>query len=532
MTKNNKSAPADRPRRRKRYYVILPAMYIALILSAIMYVAARYKREHFGDAKIDEIIFYFMNGIGDGQSLSLWQATQENLLLISVLSLLVLIPVIDFFRRRIHIHFDLSLLGRARKIRIDPSRVPMWFKLTYTVVLFTLSAWYFLSSFGVGDYLRALAQSSQLFEDSYVDPAGVALDFPDQPRNLVYIYLESMENTVASKSAGGQTRTSLIPELERMALDDDNVSFSHVPAGQGLGGPLPAHGTTWTVAGMTAQSGGIPLKANILGRDENAMGEFNEFLPGATTLGDILQDQGYNQSFVMGSNATFGGRDKLLRQHGNYHIIDLKFARENGLVPSDYHVWWGYEDRRLFEFARAEATRLSQLDKPFNLQMLTVDTHFSDGYLDPTCPTPHAEQYDNVHACSSARVAEFVSWLQAQPFADNTTIIIAGDHLGMQTAYYDAMMTPGYTRTGYNVIINAAADQPARTHERLFTTFDMFPTTLAAMGVDIPGDQLALGVNLFADRQTLLEQYGSIDAFNDVLSQRSHFYERQIRIAP
>lgn len=498
----------------------------------MLFVAARYKREHFGDAKIDEIIFYYMNGLGDGQSLSLWQAFQENLLLTSVLVLLVLVPVIDFFRRRIHVHFDLSLLGRARTVRIDPSNVPLWVKLTYTLVLFTLASWYFLSSFGVGDYVRSLAQSSQLFEDSYVDPSSVALEFPEQPRNLIYIYLESMENTVASKAAGGQAATSLIPELEQMALDPSNVSFSHLPADQGLGGALPAHGTTWTVAGMTAQSGGIPLKANILGRDENAMGEFNEFLPGATMLGDILKDEGYNQSFVMGSNATFGGRDKLLRQHGNYHIIDLAYARANGLVPPDYYVWWGYEDRLMFEFARNEATRLAALDKPFNLQLLTVDTHFSDGYLDSTCPTPHAEQYDNVHACSSARVAEFVAWVKSQPFGSDTTIVLIGDHLGMQTAYYDAMVSSGYTRTGYNAIINSAAPDPARRHERLFTSFDMYPTTLAAMGVTIPGDRLALGVNLFSDQHTLLEQYGNLDAFNDILSQRSHYYERQIRIAP
>ena len=36
----------------------------------------------------------------------------------------------------------------------------------------------------------------------------------------------------------------------------------------------------------------------------------------------------------------------------------------------------------------------------------------------------------------------------------------------------------------------------------------MFPTTLAAMGVTIEGDRLALGVNLFSDEQTLTEQYG------------------------
>ena len=34
----------------------------------------------------------------------------------------------------------------------------------------------------------------------------------------------------------------------------------------------------------------------------------------------------------------------------------------------------------------------------------------------------------------------------------------------------------------------------------------MFPTTLAALGVKIPGDMLGFGVNLFSDKKTLLEE--------------------------
>ena len=527
MTKPTKTTSQSRS---KLAYILLPATYLLLFMSAVFYVTARYKRQHFGDAQVDEIIFYFMNGFSDGQSTSFVQAAQENLLLTIALTFLLLIPVIDFFRNKIRIDVDLTLLGRARQVRFNPSNVPVWLKLSYAVVVFALALWYLIGSFNVGDYLRALSQSSTVFEDHYVDPAGVGLKFPDRKQNLVYIYLESMENTVASQANGGQAVVSLIPELEQLALDPDNVSFSHLPQGQGIGGPMPIHGATWTVAGMTATAGGVPLKPDVFGRDQNDMGDFNDFLPGSVMLGDILREQGYNQSFVMGSEAGFGGRDKLLSQHGDYRIIDLTYARDQGWLPADYKVWWGYEDRHVFEFARQEATRLAGLGEPFNLQLLTADTHFTDGYLDPTCPTPHEAQYDNVYACSSARVAEFVAWLGAQDFAVNTTIIITGDHLGMQTTYYQAMTsTPDHVRSQYNVIINPLAEATNR-HERLFTSFDIYPTTLAAMGVEIPGDRLALGTNLFSAQPTLLEQIGSTDVLNSVLQQRSHYYERQIRI--
>lgn len=386
-----------------------------------------------------------------------------------------------------------------------------------------------MSSFGVPQYVQALSQSSQLFENHYVDPRTVNITFPEKKRNLIHIYMESMENTVASKQHGGQSDKSIIPELEALALDKDTISFSH--RNTGLGGMLPATGTTWTVAGITAQTAGIPLKDGFFGKNRNEMGAFNQFLPGAYTSGQIFEKAGYNQTFMMGSEANFGGRDKLLTQHGNYTIKDYLYAKDHGQVPHDYKVWWGYEDKKLFEFAKDEATRLSQSDKPFNLNVLTVDTHFTDGYLDKTCAKKYAAKYDNVHACSSQQVAAFVEWVRQQPFAENTTIVLTGDHLGMQTSYYDEKIGGNdYQRTVYNAIINPAV-RTANTHNRQFTSFDMYPTILAATGATIPGDRLGLGVNLFSDQPTLTEQMGGLDALNAELSKRSNFYERKIMIS-
>lgn len=489
-------------------------------------MTARYKTEHFGDAQIDEIIFYLTNGAAEGQSASLIEAAQDNILLTGIVLFLLLLPVVDFYRDRIVINLDLSFLGRKKKAQLNPSRIPMRYKLGYGIVIFLLSTWFLLSSFGVFQYVQSLTQKSHLFEEHYVEPKTAQLIFPEQKRNLVYIYLESMENTIASRAAGGQADESLIPELEALAADQNNVSFSHVPTG--LGGALPVTGTTWTVGGMVAQTGGVPLKTSILGRDHNSMGIYKDFLPGAWTLNDILAKEGYNQTFLMGSAASFGGRDKLLTQHGDVTIQDYEYARQTGAIPQDYRVWWGYEDKKLFEFARNELARLSSSSEPFSLQMLTVDTHFTDGYLDPTCPTERQKQYDNVFACSSQRIAEFVRWIQEQPFADNTTIILTGDHLGMQTSYYDELIRdPNYQRTIYNVFINPALT-PMQRQQRLFSSFDMYPTTLAAMGVTVDGNRLGLGVNLFSDQQTLLEQYGSVSALNDELSQYSEFYEQHI----
>ena len=79
-----------------------------------------------------------------------------------------------------------------------------------------------------------------------------------------------------------------------------------------------------------------------------------------------------------------------------------------------------------------------------------------------------------------------------------------------------------YVRTTYNCIINAPIE-PVRENDREFATFDMFPTTLAALGVEIEGNRLGIGVNLFSDAETLTEKYG-YDRLEAELQKKSEFY--------
>ena len=49
--------------------------------------------------------------------------------------------------------------------------------------------------------------------------------FPEKKRNLIYIFLESMENTYMSKLDGGAYDINYIPDLT--ALAEENLNFSH-----------------------------------------------------------------------------------------------------------------------------------------------------------------------------------------------------------------------------------------------------------------------------------------------------------------
>lgn len=385
-----------------------------------------------------------------------------------------------------------------------------------SIGLFLFSAW----DIELFDYLIHQTTNSKLYEKHYVDPASTTITFPEKKRNLVYIMLESMETTFLSKELGGAMEENLIPDLHDLA--QENISFYNTNP-ESTAGYHTTAGTTWTIGSMVAQTAGIPLKTPT--EDVNKYGAEGEaFLPGVTSLTSILHDAGYYQTLMVGSDANFGGRKPYFLQHNMDEVLDIYTARRDGIIPGDYFVWWGMEDLHLFEYAKQELLEIAALDQPFAFTMLTVDTHHVGGYHCELCQdSASGENYDSAISCSSRQVAEFVKWLQAQPFYENTTVIIVGDHESMDNGYIERNVADSYMRRLYNCFINAPVSD-VHTKNRNFGAIDLFPTTLAALGCTIKGDRLGLGTNLFGGKKTLMETYG-FHHFNDLLSQGSTYYE-------
>jgi phosphoglycerol transferase len=387
----------------------------------------------------------------------------------------------------------------------------------FSLILFIVSLFICGTTVHVFSFVEAESKESDFIQNQYIKPENTILHFPDQKRNLIYIFLESMECTFADTSAGDMISSCYIPELA--ALAEKNFNFSH---NDRIGGALSFSGTTWTVAAMVAQTAGVPVKIAL---EADTYGAGDVFMPGVISIGQILEEQGYNQVLLLGSNAEFHGREVYFTEHGNYEILDTDSLKEAKRLPEEYEAWWGFEDEKLFSYAREELTRLAELEAPFNLTMLTADTHFPDGCTCRLCEDIYDTQYANVLACSSRQVADFISWIQEQPFYENTTIVISGDHLTMDGGFMEGI-DPEYTRSIYNCIIHAFAE-PAREKNRQFGTIDLFPTTLAALGVKIDGDRLALGTNLFSDRETLTEQFG-YEFVAEELQKQSDFYDQEL----
>ena len=471
---------------------------ILLFLVSLIGLSSRWAFSAWGELDMDEIIFQL--------SAPLKGAGSE---IVTAFLLKAALPVVLI----LVVYIVVLILLKKRKPRLI---------FTGAALLVVIIAAFFMKKMiweklDMEEWIEGQLHSSTFIEENYVDPASVKMTFPEQKRNLIFIYLESMETTFANEESGGAFSENVIPELTKIAQQNEDFSGSNTD----LNGGIVFSGMGFTTGGIFAQSMGLPLKIGIGG---NNMETQNSFFPQITGLGDILEQEGYRQIYLIGSDATFGGRRLLYEDHGGFEIRDYVYAQEEKWIDPDYEVWWGYEDEKLFSFAKDMLKELADGEEPFNLTLLTVDTHFEDGYVCRLCKDEFGDdQYANVMACSSRQLAGFLDWIQKQDFYENTTIILSGDHTTMDADFCDDV-DKNYQRKTYLAVINSGMQVKNPEKERAFSTLDLFPTTLAALSVDIEGDKLGLGTNLYSEKETLVEQFGTSTVRKE-LSRKSPYLE-------
>lgn len=489
---------------------------VLIVGGALIAVLARWFAHKFGGVGIEQIIFTINAPLKGSNTDVVGEAVNYCLpeVLIAGIAVAALIVFYAAFLSKVNVR----LSGNIGKWHwsLDPVLL-VQIALVVAGIFMTTTAYASLDkTLGITEYNKKMAHATKIYEKNYVVPdANNITQTTSSKRNVIWIFMESMETTYASQAVGGhQPYYNYIQNLTNLA--NQNVSFSN---SNNLGGFHSTTGTTWTMGSLFAQTSGIPWRMPM--SNHNGMNTRKRFSNGDVSIGDILHQKGYTQEFMCGSDSDFAGRDIYFKQHGHYKIFDLNTAKKRGYIPKDYHVWWGYEDAKLYEYAKTEVTTLANGNKPFNLTMLTVDTHFPHGYLCQNCQQLYGTQAANVVNCADRQVNDFVNWAKTQPWYANTTIVITGDHPRM-----DSDLVAGvsyYDRTIYNCIINGVNDDKQHLKNREFTPMDMYPTVLSSMGYHIKNGRLGLGTNLYTGQKTLAERMG-FEKLNKELGKRSDYY--------
>lgn len=464
----------------------------------ILLATANWIHKAFGEVFLDAVLFTISSPV-DGDATKIYRG--QALRLIGYQTLKALIFGVVLF----------LLAWRQTRFTKILDRIMM----AVGVVVFIWALYSVNDRFEVIRYFTDKTQVSRMIDDNYVSVNVADAVFPEKKRNLIFIMLESVENSYNDPQYFPEP---LMPHLAE--LQAENLSFH-------------AHyqvlNTNWSAAGLTAYLFGLPL-ALPYGIEFNAMEFRKDFLPRAISVLELLEANGYQVILTKGHYASFAGWDKLFEQHApNAKIYDQRYFRTNS--PETYesipHKWaWGLPDSFIYENTKEVLGELDP-DQPFFLLLATVDTHVTYQY-ESNIYDPDRKFGDNrdTYAAADKLIYQFLQWLQQQPFYENTTVVLVGDHLQnmLQLGPVELPSHQSYKRKIYNVLLNPAIspDYPEAS-ARAFASFDFAPTLLESIGVKLPQRKFGLGVSLFSTEPTLIERIGLHGYERDVFK-RSELY--------
>lgn len=472
---------------------------ILFIISTIFAVSI-YILNDLSSTNFEEIVFASFSSIGNSDFRTI------------IPGLKMCVPIILFLTTIFYVLFY-DITNNKSKTKNYPIKHLMKHRKLYTLILLILALFMLCYSVHFFNYIINLNTSSSFIENHYVDPKETTVSFSEK-RNLIFIFVESLENTLFTKDQGGMWEYEVIPELYELRNDKDSISFEPTK------GLKMLHGSSWTSASVVANNTGVPFKV-LPNKDAYT----KKIMCGSYSLGNLLKSNGYYNEVISSANTTFGNLNQFYKKNGNYEIIDIDSLKNYGLTLSEKDKGnWGFNDNYLFNVARERLDVLSKMNEPFNLQLLTVDTHFFDGFVSDYSETKFESQYENSYATESKLINEFVSWVKEQSFYDNTTIVIMGDHLAMQSNFINDTMFNN--RSVYYCLINPYNKNKISSN-RVFTALDTYPTIVSAIGGKIEGEKLGLGVNLFSGEKTLVEEYG-LEKLDKELQKKSEFYNKKI----
>lgn len=322
-----------------------------------------------------------------------------------------------------------------------------------------------------------------LYEKYYKAPVITAADFPVQKRNLLLLYLESVENNFADASLYGK---NLLPRLSETARNNprfDGYNF--------------LYGTNYTKAALVAGHCGIPYRSPT-----PTMETVNSHLKNIRCLSDILADNGYETWFAKSADHSFAYTDIFYQLHSYRNIID-RTVLTAGMSPAEIEKnkssYNGLSDKLLLNHISALFST-QKVREPFLMTVFTVDTHAPGTVLPYNCPKIFGDIRDNI-LCTDNNVAEFITEFQKTPYWQNTTVVIVGDH-----PMFKALQTQQrkkYRRGIYNVFLNLP-DGLSYNPRKEFTALDLAPTYLELLGIKLPEHAFGLGRSLFSDVPSLI----------------------------
>ncbi len=321
---------------------------------------------------------------------------------------------------------------------------------------------------------------------------------PDEQKNIIFMYLESLERTYRDVP---ETAAAFAPlaQIENAGLSFDNIH--------------QVYGAHFTAAGMLATQCGIPLLPNGIinvfrktrERTDREVLDFEDFMNHVVCLGDILEQDGYIGSYVNGSDLAVFNKGLMFQSHGHERVFGVNVL--DGPREEVYENYWGLNDATVFQYAQDELEYLVSLDRPFTMSMLTLSTHGPDAQLDPGCDYPLVldSQIPAAIQCTGDHVVRMLEKIDELGIADNTIVVVLSDHLAMRSSISHLLQARDQDRRNLVTVLGAGSPVVVSTEG---TMLDVYPTILELMGYEIADSRANMGVSLLSEHSTLAQRVG------------------------
>ena len=308
----------------------------------------------------------------------------------------------------------------------------------------------------------------------------------ENTKNLVYIYLESLE----SGYLDNEKFPWLTPNLQK--LSKANTAFSNVRQ-------MP--GTGWTIAWMVSSQCGIPL---IVGNNE--FWWMDQFYPKANCMWDILKQQDYFLSYVWWADKTFAGKNLFYQTHK----FDEIYGKQDYYWNDEQNSWGLYDETTLKIFLEKYNT-LAKKQQKFWLFWLTLDTHGPNGFVSPSCPEYNQEENNILNAvhCTDYLIGKLVENIQNNPDYKDTLIVLASDHLQMWTQKNHKLIWTEHERKNLFIML----DDEKNTIDEPMSTLDIWPIVLNNLWIKI--DELWFWKNILKNYESFVKKYYKQDESKD-----------------
>ncbi|ANU11904.1 glycerol phosphate lipoteichoic acid synthase [Planococcus antarcticus DSM 14505] len=318
--------------------------------------------------------------------------------------------------------------------------------------------------------------------------------------NVVYLHLESFQTFLMDYELNGEEVT---PFLNSLIGDQDTLYFDNFFH-------QTAQGKTSDAEFMLENSlFGLPKGSAFITKGQNTY----QAAPA------ILKDKGYTSAVFHGNNGTFWNRSEIYKSFGYDHFFDIESYTD---LSEEDMAEYGVMDKPFFE---QSAPLLESLPEPFYTKFITVSHHFPYN-IDQSLTTigkgttgdASVDNYFQTARYADEAIEQFFEQLESSGLADNTMVVMYGDHYGISDNHNQAMeqvlskeITPIENAKLQRVpLFIHIPGVEGGTNHTYGGQIDLLPTVMHLLGVDTQ-NYIQFGTDLLSDEHEELVTFRNGD---------------------